>query len=92
MIAIAWICAVISGVANPLRIIFFGRSVNDFATAGKFVACENDKDASSISLQSRSIIVRSIIVRFLAFLKKNFKNADILDNYGTNFILVFKEE
>jgi hypothetical protein len=28
----------------------------------------------------------------LAFFKKNFKNADILDNYGTNFILVFKEE
>jgi len=43
-------------------------------------------------LQSRSIIVRSIIVRFLAIFKKIFKNADILDNYGTNSILVFKEE
>ena len=45
MIAIAWICAVISGVADPSMIIFFGKSVNDFATAGKFVACENDKTA-----------------------------------------------
>ena len=35
----------ISGVADPSMIIFFGKSVNDFATAGKFVACENDKDA-----------------------------------------------
>jgi hypothetical protein len=49
-------------------------------------------NSAKIPIQSRSIIVRSIIVRFLAFLKKNFKNADILDNYGTNFILVFKEE
>ncbi|CBY32034.1 unnamed protein product [Oikopleura dioica] len=45
LIAVAWLCAVISGVADPAMIIFFGKSVNDFATAGKFVACENDKDA-----------------------------------------------
>jgi hypothetical protein len=33
-------------------------------------------------LQSQSIIVRSIIVRFLVIFKKNFKNADILDKFG----------
>ena len=50
-------------------IIFFGKSVNDFATAGKFVACENDKDAlingkSKLELLFLIILKRKFARRF----------------------------
>lgn len=40
MILLAWFAATIVGLSQPAMIIFFGNSVNDFTSAGKFQTCE----------------------------------------------------
>ncbi|CBY12476.1 unnamed protein product [Oikopleura dioica] len=39
LIAFGWLSAIIVGVSQPAMVIFFGNSVNDFTSAGKFQAC-----------------------------------------------------